>query len=250
VSEFGVARDEGSPAQREWFRRLVNYLVEKDLDFAYWPLNAEGFGLVSGDWSHTLKDDWRYEHLARLLGPYASQQIAGDRFTNLNIQNGDDNQSTFDDDWWGGASKGTCPAGFRMLGLSQDQRALCGDLAPRIGDSFGDRSVQAVNESPRVHPVGDWAGGFTKYECPLNYYGAGFTKHWWGTSGVLCLRANRTLGLSCRTLWFDHGDARASGRGGDFAGGSYKGQCSDAEYLAGIAQRNGSASALLCCSVQ
>jgi hypothetical protein len=99
----------------------------------------------------------------------------------------------------------------------------------------------------RRHVQGDWASGFTKYDCPLDSYAAGFTKHWWGTSGVMCLRANRPLGSNCRTAWFDRGDNRASSRGGDFAAYSYKGQCGDREYVAGIAQRDGNASALLCC---
>jgi hypothetical protein len=115
--------------------------------------------------------------------------------------------------------------------------------------SWSNISIQAVNEtSDRSHNTGDWAGGFTKYECPANYYAAGFTRHWWGTSGVMCVKSNHPLTGACRTVWFDRGDNRSSLRGGDWASGSYKGQCSDTEYVAGIAQRNGSASALLCCS--
>lgn len=251
VSEFGAARGESNPAQREWFRRLVNYLVEHDLDFAYWPLNHEGYGLVTADYSSILTDDWRTPHLRRLLGHDGKQgEVRGDRYTSLNIRHGDDNQSTLDVDWLSGAHKGTCPARYRMLGMSQDQRALCGQFeAQTLGDDLNARSVQAVYESPRSHAAGDWAYGLTKYECPVDHYAAGFTKHYWGTSGLLCLRANRKLGTTCQTRWFDRGDARASTRGGDFARGSYKGQCGDNEYLAGFAQRDGQARALLCCSI-
>ncbi|MBN8221508.1 MAG: cellulase family glycosylhydrolase, partial [Spirochaetes bacterium] len=40
VSEFGIAKNETDAAAREWFIRIVDYLIERDLDFAYWPLNG------------------------------------------------------------------------------------------------------------------------------------------------------------------------------------------------------------------
>jgi aryl-phospho-beta-D-glucosidase BglC (GH1 family) len=167
VSEFGVARSDPSPADRAWFGRFVDYLIENDLDFAYWPLNDEGFGLVSSDWSRTLKDDWRYEHLSRLLAHTGRQgQVRATHFADLNIQKGDDNQSPLDEDWLAGAAKGTCADGYRLVGLSRDQRALCSDVGTgALGRAQGPRSVQAVYESSERQHVGyDWAGGFTKYE--------------------------------------------------------------------------------------
>ncbi|MBX3720431.1 MAG: cellulase family glycosylhydrolase [Turneriella sp.] len=254
VSEFGIAKNETDGAAREWFIRIVDYLIERDVDFAYWPLNgADGYGLVTEDYSRILNDDWRYPHFARLLGSNGkTDAILANSFTALVIGSGDDNASTIDADWLSGAYKGTCPDGQRVLGVSGNNRALCGDISfGNLWNADRATSVQAVYETgERSHNTGDWAGGFTKYECPADSYAAGITKHWWGTSGILCARANRSLaGTACRTLWFDRGDNRASGTSGDWAYGSYKGQCADSEYVAGLAQRNGGASALLCCSV-
>ncbi len=67
LSEFGIS-PWASPVEQGWFVRLVDYLIENDVDFAFWPLNGnDSWGLVSSDWSHILKDDWRYPHMRRLL---------------------------------------------------------------------------------------------------------------------------------------------------------------------------------------
>jgi aryl-phospho-beta-D-glucosidase BglC (GH1 family) len=250
VNEFGIARDTSDPRDRQWFIHLIDYLIENDLDFAYWPLNHEGYGLVSSDWSQALTDDWRYPHLRRLLtapgktGPYDEMQ-----FRNLAIKEVDDQQSNPEHDWLPGGRKGTCPENFRLIGLSQDHRALCTNAHRReLRDETQGDHVEAIQETAlRAHASGDWASGFTKYECPLGRYVAGFSRHWWGDSGILCTSSRQPLGLGCRTLWFDRQDARLSTLGGDFAPGSRKGQCTEEEYVAGFAHRDGTASALLCC---
>ncbi len=253
VSEFGVAHDDPGPEERAWFKRLVDVLIERDADFAYWPLNDEGYGLVSEDWSTNRKDDWRFADLKRLLQADGVQgPVPSARYSQLAISKGDDNQSSVKIDWLNGGSKGTCPDGFSMRGLSRDHRALCSDSRSDLASEPGvDLQVEAVNETAtRYHGGGDWAGGWTKYECPLNTYAAGFSKHSWGTSGLLCLPAARPLSSACRTLWFDRGDQRSSLKGGDWAKDSYKAQCADDEYLGGMAQRSGKAGALLCCLIQ
>ncbi|AOP34192.1 glycosyl hydrolase family 5 [Leptospira tipperaryensis] len=254
VSEFGVSPSNSSAQDKEWFRRLVTFLIEKDLDFAYWPLNGnDEWGLLSSDWSRTLKDDWRFEHLNRLLSSSGRiGSVQENHYSNLTIGNGNDNASTLYIDWDNGANKGTCPDGFRMNGLSTNQKALCTDQATgNLWASNRNYNVQAVYETgTRYHGNGDWAGGFTKYECPQNFYVAGFSKRNWGTSGILCSESKIVLSNSCRTVWFDRGDNRSSNKGGDWAYGSYKGQCGDSEYVGGIAQRNGGASALLCCQIR
>ncbi|PJZ68120.1 glycosyl hydrolase family 5 [Leptospira perolatii] len=255
VSEFGSSPSTTDDQEKEWLKRLVDYLIEKDLDFAYWPLNGnDEWGLLSSDWSRTLKDDWRFEHLNRLLqfNGKVGQVQAPALYASLSIGGRNDNLSaSFNTDWDSGANKGTCHDGFRLNGLSRDHRALCTDS--NYGKLWNDNhayNVQAVNETPtRSHNTGDWASGFTKYECPANYYVSGYSKRSWGTSGILCAQAKVQLGNSCRTVWFDRGDNRTSTKGGDFANGSYKGQCGEDEYVAGVAQRDGNASALLCCSV-
>lgn len=251
VSEFGADPNTTIAQDKTWFKNLVDYLIDNDMDFAFWPLNGnDGWGLVTSDWSRTRKDDWRFADMNRLISFNGkTDAVTADHFSAAVIGNGDDNASSMESDWLPGANKGTCPDGQRLNGLSQNQRALCSDTQlGKLSSSWQNVSVQAVYETTaRSHNTGDWAGGFTKYECPANYFAAGFSKHWWGTSGILCTQANRALSGSCRTAWFDRGDNRASSRGGDWASGSYKGQCADGEYVAGMAQRNGSASALLCC---
>lgn len=249
ISEFGIARDNVDEADKVWFRRLIDYMIERDTDFAYWPLNHEAYGLVNADWSKTYDDDWRIPELKRLLASgLVGQPPRETRFSQLDIRWSDDRQLSWNSDWLGGAHKGSCPDGLRINGLSRDHRALCTDTqAPGLTLATAPFAVSAVYEQ-RVLPVGDWAGGFTKYECPDQQVAIGFSKHEWGTSGLLCAPSQRPLSYqACSTRWFDRGDQRASLSGGDFAVKSYKGQCADSEFVAGIAQRDGKASALLCC---
>lgn len=253
LSEFGASPSNSNAADQEWLRRLTDVLIERDIDFAYWPLNGnDEWGLLSSDWSRTLKSDWRFQHLNRLLSTTGrSGPIHENHFSNLSIGGGNDNSSTITNDWDNGANKGTCPDGYRLNGLSTNQKALCTDIGTgNFWNVNRNYNVQPVYEtSTRYHGTGDWAGGFTKYECPNHFYVSGFSKRYWGTSGILCASANRSLSNSCRTIWFDRGDNRPSTKGGDWASGSYKGQCADNEYVGGIAQRNGGASALLCCRI-
>jgi aryl-phospho-beta-D-glucosidase BglC (GH1 family) len=251
ISEFGVAHSDASDADRKWLSRMVDFMIEHDVDFAYWPLNSERFGLVTEDWSRARTDDWRHEHLRRLLDAKGREgPVQAVHFSVLSLEKADDNQSSLDIDWLPGARKGACPDGHRLLGVSRNQRALCGNLTYQNLWQEQRFVVQAVDETrERHHATGDWASGFTKYECPPNHYAAGLTKHHWGSSGLLCAESTRPLGNACRTSWFDRGDQRASEAGGDWARNAYKGQCADHEYLAGLAQRDGKASALLCCSV-
>ncbi|MBW0434230.1 cellulase family glycosylhydrolase [Leptospira yasudae] len=253
LSEFGASPSSSGAQDQEWLRRLTDVLIERDMDFAYWPLNGnDEWGLLSSDWSKTLKEDWRFQHLNRLLSTNGRTGfVQENHFSNLWIGSGNDNSSTIANDWDNGANKGTCPDGYRLNGLSTNQKALCTDIGTgNLWNSNRNYNVQAVYETPtRYHGTGDWAGGFTKYECPQNFYVSGFSKRSWGTSGILCSQSGINLSNSCRTIWFDRGDNRASIKGGDWAYGSYKGQCGDQEYVGGIAQRNGGASALLCCRI-
>lgn len=267
VSEFGVGRNWASDQDKAWFANVIDYLISRDLDFSYWPLNPErvdgsssdDYGVLDSAWRPISRDqDWRIPHFERLmraqgyLGP-----VSAPSFRSLWFLDSDDNQSwALRDDWHAGAYKGTCPDGTRIVGLSRrarrgvgDLRALCSDVTYGSLWSTGREWTTAVDyqSSALPHVPWDWAGGFTKYECPLDHYAAGASKRWWGSSGLLCERADRPLGNACRTLWFDRGDQRESSSGGDWAPGAFKGQCADDEYVAGLAQRDGEAAALLCC---
>jgi endoglucanase len=250
LSEFGVPPYADARAQ-EWFSRLTDYLVEKDIDFAFWPLNGnDSWGLLSSDWSQALVNDWRFPFLDKLLNSSPEfRQLQEDQYRRLDISKGDDHQSDLGFDWNPGASKGTCPPGFRLIGLSLNDRALCTDADLRgIQAAVPLYDVQANQETRlRSHGVDDWAVGFTKFECPQNYYGAGFSKNFRGDKGLLCSQSKLSLSLQCHTLFFSQGDQRASMRGGDFAKGSFKAQCANGEYLGGFAELMGKTSALLCC---
>lgn len=83
---------------------------------------------------------------------------------------------------------------------------------------------------------GDWAGGYTKYQCGPGQFVIGYSVRGQAVSAVLCAQAGRALGTNGRTVWFDRGDNRpAGGPGGEFGYGNYKGQCGTDEYAAGIA---------------
>lgn len=260
VSEFGVAYNEGSANYRNWFAYLVEYLLVHDLDFAYWPLNDQkgdgshdSYALVSPDWS-SLRNDWRTPYMQRLLQEGNHGENVADTsspYSIVRFDNYDNDVADLHFDWDSGATKGSCRNGDRAIGLSQNYTLLCSDDVK--GDILhGDAGFYRQNTerySPRAEFLRypDWAGGFTKYECDLDHYVAGVSKRFWGTGGVLCARASAPLGNQCETLWFDRGDARLSQAADDWAPSSYKGQCADDQYLAGIAQRRGNASALLCC---
>lgn len=99
---------------------------------------------------------------------------------------------------------------------------------------------------------GDWAHGYTKYQCGLGQFMIGYSVRGQAVSGVLCAKASSALSTDGRTLWFDRSDDRpAGGPGGEFAQGTYKGQCRTDEFAAGIAfthawAKGGTPDALLC----
>ncbi len=252
VSEFGISGAESDPAARAWFSHLVRYLVDKDLDFAYWPFNHEGYGLVNEDYSRNLMDDWRYADLSRLLSASSAQPpFATARLSRLAVGDRDENLAPAVGDWLPYARKASCPRGERIVGLSQDHRALCShEKAQDPSLPSPQYHVEAWQETAaRPHGISDWAPGSTKYECPLNYFAVGYAQDKGRAGGLLCAGASRALSTSCRTVDFSKGDQRLSARGGDWADYSYKGQCGDQDYLAGYAHKGGKVQALLCCAL-
>lgn len=264
VSEFGIGFGNSSEADKTWFANLTQYLIDHDLDFAYWALNGtqtenvEGFGLLTEDWSAP-RNDWRTPYMQALVNaPGRTGKVAAtDRFTAPDYGNGDENQSASLGDWAPGVNKATCPDGYHMAGAARYDRTwsngrfriLCTNQTVGNLWSAGDPTItQGVYETNWYRGY-DWAYGYTKYECPQGYFASGMGKLWWGSSHVLCAKANRPLGNSCRTLWFNGGDNRSSQKGGDWATGAYKGQVAEDEYVAGFAQYNGMAAAVLACRI-
>lgn len=242
ISEFGVGSRETSPKARAWFENFVNYLVETDADFAYWPLvgfhdNREGndWGLLRWDAAGQRMglfdgDDWRAPAWQRLVNAPAQPAAPVRRWSMLTLDHGDFQQSRTirqHPDWDIGARKGVCPDGQRLIGLSHTgNRGLCTDT------SYTPTGFMAVRGETYVD--NDWASGYTKVQCPPNHFAVGYGVRGAAFSSVLCASSSVPLSTNSRTLWFDRGDNRAPG-GGEFASGHYKGQCAADEYIAGVA---------------
>ncbi|MEV6532575.1 cellulase family glycosylhydrolase [Streptomyces sp. NPDC051639] len=250
VSEFGIGAGETGAAARTWFGNITDYFADHDTDFAYWPLVGwEGHD----DWSLLRYDtagnrygildqaDWRGAAWNRLMtspsrtGPVATvpgwHMLAtdhGDYVQSLRVRAGGD--------WDPGAYKAACPDGERLTGLGHSGgRGLCTDVT--TGDLRAAGNTQTVVTDERYVPAGgDWASGYTKFQCPEANFLIGYSRRGGRTSAALCVPARIPLGGAGRTVWFDRSDNRpADAAGGDFAYGDHKGQCADDEYAAGIA---------------
>ncbi|MFD9738444.1 glycoside hydrolase family 5 protein [Umezawaea sp. NPDC059074] len=247
ISEFGSGgRENTDPVSRAWFERFVDYLVQADADFAYWPLvgfhtNRTGNGWALLHWDAAGNrmglfdgDDWRASAWTRLIGASGKTgQVAPvERWSMLNADHADFQQSRAVrslPDWNPGARKAVCPDGQRVIGLSHTgNRGLC------TGSWAAPTSFTTVRDESFVDT--DWASGYTKVQCPADHYLAGYSATGAAFSAGLCARAPNPLGRTGRTVWFDRGDNRPSGNpGGEFAYGGYKGQCAPDEYVAGVA---------------
>ncbi|MEU9379342.1 cellulase family glycosylhydrolase [Streptomyces sp. NPDC048255] len=270
ISEFGIGADETGAAPRAWFQHLTGYLTGADADFAYWPLvgwSTTAQGAPGGDsWAMLRYDntgrrtgvldpgDWR-------TGPWAGLAGAAGRtgpvpvtpaWYQLTTDHRDHNASLLTraaGDWDSGARKAVCPDGARLAGLSHTGgRGLC--TTSDLRAAAGGHTV--VRDERYVPPGGDWAGGYTKFQCPAGQFLTGYSLRGQRLSAALCAPARTALPAGGRTLWFDRGDNRPPGApGADFASGHYKGQCQSGEYAAGIAFTTRAASrpspaALLC----
>ncbi|WP_091295677.1 glycoside hydrolase family 5 protein [Amycolatopsis xylanica] len=261
ISEFGAGRSSDAKA-RDWFERFVDYLVETDADFAYWPMvgfhtngSGDGWSLLAWDAAGrriSVYDagDWRAPAWRRLVNaPARTGQIpVTSRWSMLNLDYGDFQASRAIralPDWDSGARKGACPDGQRVIGLSHTgNRGLCTSV------SAAPTAYATVRDESFVDR--DWASGYTKVQCPPGHFLAGYSVKGVAFSAALCGKSATPLGRGGRTVWFDRGDNRPAGSpGGEFAYGNYKGQCTVDEYVAGVAYtgRVGSRStpdALLC----
>ncbi|MFF7474113.1 cellulase family glycosylhydrolase [Streptomyces sp. NPDC008092] len=266
VSEFGIGANETGTAARTWFGNVTDYFADHDADFAYWPLvgwaghddwslldyDASGHrsGILDGGdwrataWDHLMNSASRTGYVAPGTTWRMLSTDHGDQVESLRVRAGGD--------WDSGAYKAVCPDGLRLIGLAHSGgRGLCTDAT--AGDLRATGSAQTVVTDERYVPAGgDWASGYTKYQCPAGQFAIGYSRRGERVSAVLCAPARAALGTSGRTVWFDRSDNRpADGAGDDFAYGAYKGQCAAGEYIAGVAftTRVGSAqgpAAVLC----
>ncbi|MFJ5266619.1 glycoside hydrolase family 5 protein [Streptomyces sp. NPDC088387] len=253
ISEFGVGgREETGAKQRAWFENFVDQLIRTDADFAYWPLvgrheNRTGNGWALLHWNAAGNrmgvydgDDWRAGAWRRLVqAPGRTGQVAPvTEWSMLSPDHGDFVQSRRMralPDFDSGARKAVCPDGQRLVGLAHTgNRGLCSDVT--AGGLWAPGGGHEVVGDER-HVRGDWASGYTKLQCPEGSFMTGYGVRGAAVSSALCAAApSGRLAGSGRTVWFDRGDNRGPApRGGDFANGSYKGQCADDEYAAGVA---------------
>ncbi|MCT6780148.1 glycoside hydrolase family 5 protein [Streptomyces sp. CS7] len=263
ISEFGVAKD-ADATDRAWFANTVDFLVEHDLDFAYWPVvgfhdgdRGNRWGLVRYDGNGERRsvldpDDWRSTAWRALTSAPGRQGVVEPvrTWSMLKATHTDANRSLrAAADWDGGARKLTCPDDQRLIGISQrGQGGLCTDAGAAGLGAPG--ALSRVTSEADV--TTDWARGFTKYQCSQGQFMTGYSVRGDRVSAVLCAPARVALAGGGRTLWDDRGDSRpASGEGGDYAKGYHKAQCRADEYAAGIAfstaiGRSGTPDALYC----
>jgi hypothetical protein len=247
ISEFGVGLD-SAPITRTWFTNFVTDLIAMDADFAYWPIvgfigNGQGSGWSLLSWDvaghrQSVFDpgDWRADDWRRLVAAtgFTGPVPAVRRWNMLSTDHADQVESLQAramGDYDSGARKAACPDGERLLGLSHSAgRGLCtdGELSWTAG------AASVVSDERNVDT--DWAGGYTKVQCPRDQFAIGYALRGSAVSTLLCAPAGHPLGTAGRTVWFDRADNRPpSGPGGDFANGQAKGQCGTDEYVAGVA---------------
>ncbi|MGW4533475.1 glycoside hydrolase family 5 protein [Nocardia sp. NPDC004340] len=264
VSEFGVGT-QATDQDKAWFANMVDYLISRDLDWAYWPMvgyqtpdQGDNWGLLryaaDGNLSSVTSNggDWRGGYFRRLVGEKGkSGQVAPVRtWSMLYGTNADHNASLrAGNDWDSGATKMVCPDDQRLIGISATgRRGLCTDS--NEGDLWRPGTLANKVNEERVDT--DWANGFTKYQCQNGQFMIGYSLNGEGMSAILCAPGRIPLAGAGRTVWDDKGDNRpASGEGGDYAANHYKGQCNSDEYAAGIGfswanLRHGHPDALYC----
>lgn len=274
LSEFGTTgAGQDNPKEIAWWGNFIDVLVANDTDFAVWPLvtHATEAGVFSDKFAligysptgtkFSIADDWRYPAWSKLVtapgksGPVAVQprwNMLGSGATSPDNNSSLRAQGT---DWDSGQWKGNCADSERLIGLSRSSnRALCTNNAQPATSST---HTIVSTEATVTH---DWAGGYTKLQCPAGQIATGYSvnpgvTNKWAMSKLYCSQSTDTLPSSQgRTLWFDQGDNRPAGggsTGSDWAPGKYKGQCNNNEYIAGVAytyrwNNGGVPSGLLC----
>lgn len=238
ISEFGLAPD-ANEQDSLWFKNLLQILKDEDLGYAYWPLNHERYGLVNEDWSELL-DDWRIPLIKELNKSNSSPSKQQHIFSSVDLRHTDDLQDPSLYDWLPGSLKASCPKNWYLVGLSQDFRGLC------LKGSIPLHTNQIITEENSLEE--DWAIGMTKLSCPQGSIAKGFAKNIWGATALQCQEAPLSE-TECLSLRMDQGDHRISSKGGDFAQGSRKSQCSLDSAITGIAHRHGKITAVRCCKL-
>ncbi|KAG5652957.1 hypothetical protein H0H81_002965 [Sphagnurus paluster] len=206
ISEFGVeSRGYVAESSRTWFNNMISYLTSNDMDFAIWPLigylgpsNTNGWALLNWNPTTGKRDglydgnDWRASAWDTVVGgPDGSTSPVPipTRWQMLILDHGDFVKSLVQRaraDWDSGARKGACPDGLRLIELSAGStRALCTDSA---GYRWASGNPTTTVSDERYVTTGDWASGYTKYQCPPNAYVIGYAIRGNKVSTLLCAR--------------------------------------------------------------
>ncbi|WP_373560542.1 glycoside hydrolase family 5 protein [Streptomyces sp. 1331.2] len=255
ISEFGAGgRGSTDAKEQTWLDTFTDLLARNDTDFAIWPLVgwADASGRPLDSWALLSYDtagrrtglgdpgDWRAADWHKLVdAPALTGPVAPVAHWNmLDLDHGDQNVSRRMlalPDWSPGNRKGNCPDGQRLLALGRSSsRGLCSDTGQPV---TGTGDWTTVTDE-RYVTQGDWASGYNKLQCPERTFAVGYSVHGGAMAALLCAPAAGPLPSGGRVLWFDHGDNRPADGGSvasDWAPGSYKGQCGDGEYAAGVA---------------
>ncbi|PWN43300.1 glycoside hydrolase [Ceraceosorus guamensis] len=207
ISEFGIGRLGTSQTDKGWWGRFVSLLIDRDLEFAYWPLVGwqaagvgDGYALL--EWSSSGEllsidspgaNDFRassWNRLQQALGRFESAADATlsssvnltvpsvPRWLMLGTDRGSVQQSNVisgDIRYFPGDTKASCPDGLRLIGLTHQSkpRGLCTDAV------FGRELWPSAKREWEVvtderHVSHDWAKGYTKLECASGAFIVGY----------------------------------------------------------------------------
>lgn len=131
---------------------------------------------------------------------------------------------------------------------------LCSTSSMSIDQYYETKLHAVAGQSTQLdHTWGDWAFGHEKLEClPAQAVTA---VSGWGD--ILCSRISnfKSPPTSCNVRWFNGQESRGTTERGDWAFGSYKGECGPNEYVKGVAYDHsesvtalGFIGAILCCT--
>ncbi|KDN41058.1 glycoside hydrolase family 5 protein [Tilletiaria anomala UBC 951] len=279
ISEFGSAgRYDTLTADRNWWHNFINYMIDRDLEFAVWPLvgwqsNGQGdlWALTAWDTNNntlSISDnngqaDWRYQDWQRLMQAQnikTGQVDAAPTFRMLFADNGNavmSNKISSTKILLPGTRHAVCPDGLRLLGLTAENnpRGLCTDVT--YGRDLWDAQKGIWDFVPdERHVTQDWAPGFTKLTCAPNQHLIGYSFTGRMSVGAYCAKfsdswSSKNALNSTRVVFFDKQSNYPTNHGLFSAGGN-TGACNDDEVAMGYAfstlANGGTPAALLCSS--
>jgi aryl-phospho-beta-D-glucosidase BglC (GH1 family) len=249
LSEFG-GHTGTSP---EWFENITRYLKERDIDFAYWPLNSgqkldgykESFSLINTDWTAPLKD-WRWDHIKKLQksstfwGAQKRQECLYPKSTTLPFYETDAFEEPPLIDWSPDHLKATCGISSRLLGFDLDRNIRGRHFKAAHCQKFDQLRPKRILGQKVKSVRLSWSK--TQLTCPKKTYARGIAQQKRGKKKVVKeLYCTHFQGLMhekspCRTLTLSRKGKKMT--------------CLPHEYIKGLTLRRGHPFALKCCQIQ